>query len=101
MALPMQKRFSVFNEVYLINHLHDILDYSYKWLVYKNYYRCKGPQKAVGFTLTIIYLVKDLHGLWLISGRRKKVTRSNCIIKKNNEIMLCDYREYILLLTTE
>ena len=33
MARPMQKRCSVFNEVYIVNHLRDILDYSCKWLV--------------------------------------------------------------------
>ena len=37
MVLPMQKRFSVFNKVYLVNHFHDILDYSYKWLVFKTF----------------------------------------------------------------
>ena len=51
MALPMQKRFSVFNEVYLVNHLRDILDYSCKWLVFKYSFRCKGPKNAFGFTL--------------------------------------------------
>ena len=43
MALPMQKRFSVFNEVYLLNHMHGILDCSCKWLVFKYSYRCKVP----------------------------------------------------------
>ena len=46
----MQKRFFVFNEVYIVNHLRDILDYSCKWLVFKYSYRCKGPQNAFGFT---------------------------------------------------
>ena len=46
--LPTQKKFSVFNKVYLVNHLRDILDCSYKWLVFKYCYR---PQKDFGFTL--------------------------------------------------
>ena len=50
-ALPIQNRFSMFNDVYLINHLRDILDYSCKWLVFKYSYRCKGPQNAFGFAL--------------------------------------------------
>ena len=37
MALPMQERFSAFNEVCLV-HLRDILDYS-----------CKGPKKCLWF----------------------------------------------------
>ena len=51
MVQRMQKIFSVFNEVYLINHLHDILDYSCKWLVFKYSYRCKRHKNAFGFTL--------------------------------------------------
>ena len=41
MALPMQKRFSVFNEEYLVNHLHDILHYKCKLFVFKYSYMCK------------------------------------------------------------
>ena len=52
MALPMQTRFSVFNEVYLVNHMRDILDYSCKWLVFKYSYRYTGTKNAFGFTLT-------------------------------------------------
>ena len=52
MALPMQKRFLVFNEVYLVNHLCDILDCGYKWLVFKYSCRCRGHTNAFGFTLT-------------------------------------------------
>ena len=51
MALPMQKRFLMFNEVYLVNHLLDILVYSCKWLVFKYSYRC--PQNAFGFTVRL------------------------------------------------
>ena len=50
MALPIQTRFSVFNKVYLVNHLCGVVDYSCKWLVFKYSYRCKGPQNAFGFT---------------------------------------------------
>ena len=56
MALSMQKRFSMFNEVYLVNHLRDILDYSCKCLLFKYSYRCKGPQNAFGFTFTVVPL---------------------------------------------
>ena len=52
MALPRQKRFSVFNKIHLVNHMHDILDYSCKRLVFKYSYRCKGPKNAFGFTLS-------------------------------------------------
>ena len=53
MALPMQKRFSMFNDVYLVNHLRDSLDYSCKWLVFKYSYRLKGPNNAFGFTIRL------------------------------------------------
>ena len=51
MVLPIQKRSSMFNEVYIVNHFCDILDHSCKWLVFKYSYRCKGPKNAFGFTL--------------------------------------------------
>ena len=38
--------FSLFKKVYLVNNLHDILEYSCKWLLFKYSYRCKGPQNA-------------------------------------------------------
>ena len=62
MALPMKKTFWVFNEVYLVNHLHDILYYSCKLLVFKYFYRCKGPKNAFGFALssTIFFELKNM-----------------------------------------
>ena len=44
MALPMQNRLSVFKKVYLANHLRDILDYSFKLLVFNTLIGAKVPK---------------------------------------------------------
>ena len=54
MVLPREKRFSVFNEVYLDNYLRDIFDYSCKWLVFKYSYRCQRPKKCFWFHFKIL-----------------------------------------------
>ena len=36
---PMKLR-CVFNKVFLVNHSHDILNCSYKWLCFSNSYMC-------------------------------------------------------------
>ena len=41
MARPMKLR-CVFNKVFLVNHLRDILNCSYKWLCFSNSFRCIG-----------------------------------------------------------
>ena len=56
----MVLRLSVLNEGYLINHLHYILDYSYKRLVFKYSYRCKGLKNAFGFTLNSYLIEKQM-----------------------------------------
>ena len=66
MALPMQESLSVSNEVYLGNHLCDILDYSCKLLVFKYSYRCKGPQNAFGFTLSIITWLPAIKNIYIL-----------------------------------
>ena len=57
MALSMQKRCLVFKEVYLVNHLRDILDYSCKWLVFKYSY-AKAPKLPLVSLLLFIWIVQ-------------------------------------------
>ena len=50
MAQPMKLR-CVFNKVFLVNHWHDILNCSYKWLCLGNYYMCTGLKIMTCFPL--------------------------------------------------
>ena len=73
------KRFLVFNEVYLVNYLRDILDYSCKWLVFKYSYRCKGPKNAFGLILTGVNPLEPAmaaagHSVQSWNGRRRPHT---------------------------
>ena len=45
MARPMKLRCCVFNKVFLVNHWHDILNCSCKWLCFSNSYSriCSKP----------------------------------------------------------
>ena len=49
-AQPMKLR-CVFNKVFLVNHWHDILNCSYKWLCFNNCYRCIGRKNYFYFPL--------------------------------------------------
>ena len=43
-ARPMKVRCCVFNKVFLVNHSHDILYCSCKWLCFSNSCKCIGPK---------------------------------------------------------
>ena len=60
------KKISLFKKVYLVNHLHDILEYSCKWLLFKYSFRCKGLKNAFAWFhfyeivwLTVLKALRD------------------------------------------
>ena len=44
MVWPMKLKCGMFNKVFLVNHWHDILDFSCKGLCFNNSYKCIGPK---------------------------------------------------------
>ena len=49
MARPMILRCCLFNKVFLVNHMRDSLNCSFKWLCLSNSYRCIGSKPRLLF----------------------------------------------------
>ena len=112
MALPMQKRFSVFHEVDLVNHLRDIFYYRCIWLVFKNSYRYKNTKNAFGFTLNhhvFVYCLQTCRSVFLINLEKQRHFKALIFIfllkrtsggRTSNNKIECLYYQYGLQTNT-
>ena len=89
----------MFNEVYLVNHLLDMFNYSCKWLVFEYSYKLKSPQNALGFTLiktvyfdfvlslTFSFSTKSIQKTLRV--RRRGPFRNSCCQSASQRLNLC------------
>ena len=55
--MTLHQNFAILDPRFSVHHLRECVDYSYKWLVFRHSYRCKGPTQCLWFQRGISAIV--------------------------------------------